>query len=131
MALGSEESFVLVLDDFHLITGQAVNELLIEILRHPPSGLCAWCWARVDPALPLAALRAHGQLLEIRRQELHFTREETQRFLQQSTPQPLSDEAVALLAQKTEGWITGLRLAVLNLREAPNFDRVHCRRPGQ
>lgn len=122
-ALGSEQSFVLVLDDFYLITGQAVNELLIEILRHPPRTMRLVVATRVDPALPLASLRARGQLLEIRRQELRFTREETQRYLQQSMPQTLSDEAVALLAQKTEGWITGLRLAVLNLREAPDFDQ--------
>jgi LuxR family maltose regulon positive regulatory protein len=122
-ALGSEESFVLVLDDFYRITGQAVNELLIEILRHPPRTMRLVLATRVDPALPLAGLRARGQLLEIRRQELRFTREETECYLQQSTPQPLSEEAVALLEEMTEGWITGLRLAVLNLRETPDSDQ--------
>ncbi len=86
---------------------------------------------RVDPALPLASLRAHGQLLEIRRHELRFSREETKLYLQQAALQPLSDEAVAWLAQKTEGWITGLHLAVLNLRDAPELRAVRRRRPGQ
>lgn len=117
-ALASEGSLVLVLDDFHLIAGQAIDELMVEILRHPPSTLRLVIATRSDPALPLANLRARGQLQELRRHDLCFDAEETTLYLRQMAGQAASDEMVALLTQKTEGWIAGLHLAVLNLRAA-------------
>ncbi len=116
--LGAEKHFVLVLDDYHLITGQAINELLIALLRHPPQAMHLVLATRSDPALPLANLRARGQLLEIRRYDLRFTEEETERFLNQTTTVPVGPQVAALLAGKMEGWVTGLHLVVLNLRQA-------------
>lgn len=121
-ALSEARRFVLVLDDYHLVTGQAVNELLLEILRHPPQTMRLVLVTRSDPALPLAKLRARGQVLEIRRHNLLFTLEETQAFFDRAIEEPVSQEVVAFLAEKMEGWITGLHLAALNLRQASNPD---------
>lgn len=115
--LASEQSFVLVLDDYHVITGQEVNALLIELLRHPSQTMCLVIATRSDPALPLAKLRARGQLIEIRRSDLRFSVAETREYLQRATEQPVTDAVAATLTEKTEGWITGLHLAVLKLRQ--------------
>ena len=114
--LANHKRLVLVLDDYHAITGQAVNALLIELLRHPPQTLRLVLATRSDPALPLANLRARGNVTEIRRHDLRFSGEETKEYLERATSLPVSPEAAASLADKTEGWITGLHLAVLNLR---------------
>lgn len=71
-ALAAHKGFVLALDDYHLLSGQAVNNLLAELLRHPPRSL-RLILAVSDPALPLSSLRAHCQLVEICRQDLRFT----------------------------------------------------------
>lgn len=115
-ALAGGQGFVLVLDDYHLLAGQAVNRLLVELLRHPPRPLHLMLAARSDPALPLAGLRARGQMVEIRRQDLRFTLQEAEEYLRSTVQRPLSDVDMALLLEKTEGWITGLHLAGLNLR---------------
>ena len=114
--LATDKSFVLVLDDYHLIAGQEVNSLLIEILRHPPQTMRLVLATRSDPALPLANLRARGKVTEIRWHDLRFSREETAEYLERATNQPISRDSATSLADKTEGWITGLHLAVLNLR---------------
>ena len=120
--LASEKSFVLVLDDYHLIAGQEVNTLLIELLRHPSQTMRLVLATRSAPALPLANLRARGKMIEIRRHDLRFSAEETKEYLERATSQPISNDVVTSLADKTEGWITGLHLAVLNLRAAVDLE---------
>lgn len=114
--LANNQRFVLVLDDYQVISGQEVNNLLIDLLRHPSQTMRLVISTRSDPALPLNKLRAGGLLTELRRHDLRFSTEETREYLQRSTKQPVSDAVAAALADKTEGWITGLHLAVLNLR---------------
>lgn len=115
-SLAPGEHIVLVLDDYHLIRGQAINDLLVELLRRPLPALRLVIATRSDPALPLANMRARGQVLDIRRQDLRFTSEETWAYLQQALPSPISEEAATSLAEATEGWIAGLHLVALTLR---------------
>jgi LuxR family maltose regulon positive regulatory protein len=117
--LAGGQRFVLVLDDYHLLHSQAVDALLMALLRHPPAGLRLVLASRSDPALPLPTMRARQQMLEIRLQDLRFTGEETTAFLRQALSAPVSAELVAALEQRTEGWIAGLHLASLYLRHAP------------
>jgi LuxR family maltose regulon positive regulatory protein len=119
-ALAAGWGFVLALDDYHLLAGQAVNRLLAELLRHPPRPLHLMLATRSDPALPLAGLRARGQMVEIRRHELRFTLQEAEEYLHSTVQRPISDADVMVLLEKTEGWITGLHLAGLNLRTLPD-----------
>jgi len=123
-ALADGGRLVIVLDDYHLIQGQTVNELLIELLRFPPRCIQLVLVTRSDPALPIASMRARGQVVEIRRQNLRFSSEETKAFLQQATQKVVSDEVVATLMAKTEGWITGLHLVVLSQKYTDSLEIV-------
>ena len=71
--------------------------------------------SRTDPALPLGALRAHGQLLELRVDELRFTPAEANEFLNDRLELDLAAADVELLVARTEGWPAGLYLAALSL----------------
>ncbi len=121
-ALAAQKGFVLALDDYHLLSGQAVNGLLAELLRHPPRAMHLALATRSDPALPLTSLRARSQVVEIRRQDLRFTLDEVREYIQQALQQAIDEDIVAVLHDKTEGWVTGLVLAILSSRHAPDSD---------
>jgi LuxR family transcriptional regulator, maltose regulon positive regulatory protein len=108
--------FVLVLDDYHLIDAQPVDGALTFLLEHLPTQMHLVITTREDPRLPLARLRARGQLTELRASDLRFTAAEAAGFLQ-SMGLNLSAEDVAALESRTEGWIAGLQLAALALQE--------------
>ncbi len=111
-----EDDFVLVLDDYHVISEPAIHLFLSELLHYPPANLRMVVASRVDPPLPLASMRAHNQLSEIRTRELRFTSDEAAAYLAQELEQPLDTTLVANLLDSTEGWITGLHLATILLR---------------
>ena len=112
------QDFILVLDDYHLITGAAVPDLFGEFERHWPQPMHLVLLSRHMPALSLASLRAKGQLTEIRARDLRFTPDEAAAYLEQALRTPLSQPAIELLERRTEGWIAGLQLASLSLRDA-------------
>ena len=124
LLLANGGRLVVVLDDYHLLQGQAVNELLSDVLRYPPRCLQLVLVTRSDPALPIASMRARGQVAEIRRQDLRFSSGETREFLQQATQKVVSDEVAATLMEKTEGWITGLHLVVLSQKYSDSLEIV-------
>ena len=107
---------VLVLDDYHLIDAQPVHVSLGFLLEHLPPGLHLVLASRADPPLPLARLRAGGQLAELRAADLLFTAEEAAALLRESAGADLPATAVAALTARTEGWVAGLQLAALSLR---------------
>ena len=98
-----------------MIGSPQVHESLAFLLEHRPAGICVVLASRSDPPLPLARLRARGQLTEIREAELRFTPAEAAELLQQAAS-ALPDASVAALAARTEGWAAGLQLAALSLR---------------
>lgn len=108
--------FILVLDDYSAIQGEAVSELLNGLIQHWPPAVHLVLIARRNPPLPLARLRAAGQISEIRSRDLRFTVEESAAYLGKSLPMALTPATLAALEQQTEGWIAGLQLAVLALR---------------
>lgn len=116
-----DSHLVLVLDDYSVITNDAVHHFVREVMRHPHPRLHLVLTARHDPPLPLNEWRASGQLLEVRGGELRFSVSETARFLELALSVPVDAAAVAVLNQKTEGWIAGLRLAVLSLSHGGTF----------
>ncbi|MGF1612841.1 MAG: response regulator [Gammaproteobacteria bacterium] len=112
-----ERPIVLVLDDYHRIRNTAVHDLVAKLLRYPPRSLRLVLTTRQDPPLPIAELRARGQLTEIRQGDLRFSPLETARFLAKASPNQVVDEAVAeAWTEKTEGWAVGLRLLALATR---------------
>ena len=113
----SSADFGLVLDDYHLIQAQPVHQAVAFLLDHPPPRLHLMITSRTEPPLPLARLRAHGQLVELNGPELRFTTAEAATFLNQVMGLGLSAPDIATLAARTEGWITGLQLAALSLQD--------------
>ena len=110
------EEVVLVLDDYHLIQAPAVHASVEFLLEHLPSSLRLVLASRADPPLPLARLRARGQLTELREADLRFSSEETATLLRAAVGPDLPEAAVAALGNRTEGWAAGLQLAALSLR---------------
>ncbi len=115
-------NFVLVLDDYHVIDAQpvdastSVDDALAFLLEHLPPRMHLVIATREDPHLPLARLRARGQLTELRAADLRFTPAEAAEFLNQVMGLNLSAENVAALETRTEGWIAGLQLAAISMR---------------
>ncbi len=112
----AEDKAVLVLDDYHLIDSQPVHEAVLFLLEHLPPGLRLVLASRSDPPLPLARLRACGQLAELRAAELRFTADEAAALLREAIGADLPGATVAALTARTEGWAAGLQLAGLSLR---------------
>lgn len=107
---------VLVLDDYHVIGPTPVDEALTFLLEHLPPQMHLVIVTREDPDLPLARLRARGQLAELRATDLRFTPLEAAEFLNQVMGLNLSAEEIALLETRTEGWIAGLQLAAIAMQ---------------
>jgi LuxR family maltose regulon positive regulatory protein len=119
LAASDAGAFLLVLDDFHLIEDRTVHEVLTFLLDHlppPPRGMHLVLAGRADPPWPLARLRARGEVTEIRTDDLRFTTEEALTFLNHVSALGLSPEDVAMLRERTEGWIAGLQMAALAMQ---------------
>ncbi|HEX8508840.1 MAG TPA: AAA family ATPase, partial [Propionibacteriaceae bacterium] len=121
-ALGEE--WVLVLDDYHAITASEVHEAVAFLLDHLPDHLHLVMATRSDPPLPLARLRSRRQLIEVRAVDLRFTPVEAREFLTQAMGLDLTTTDVDALEERTEGWIAGLQLAALSLRDIRGRDDV-------
>ncbi|MGB5709623.1 MAG: LuxR C-terminal-related transcriptional regulator [Waterburya sp.] len=108
-----EKPFILVLDDYQLVTNPEVHELLGQLLKYLPNNLHLVIISRHDPPLPLSKLRGKGQLKEVRLKELEFTALETQQFFQQLIGLTISNSALTNLQEQMEGWAGGLHLLSL------------------
>jgi LuxR family maltose regulon positive regulatory protein len=117
---GSDREVLLVLDDYHTISSGLVHESLMFLLDHLPVNLHLAIASRSDPPFPLARLRARGQLAEYHLVDLRFTPEEATEFLNRSLHLDLSAADIASLVSRTEGWVAGLQMAALTLRDRQN-----------
>jgi LuxR family maltose regulon positive regulatory protein len=118
MAVSSE--LVLVLDDYHLVTNPEVDEGLAYLVDHLPRTLELVLASRTEPPLPLARMRAGGDLVEIDAEKLSFSEEEADLLLNDLNGLGLDHQAVMRLRDRTEGWAAGLYLAALTLRGRPD-----------
>ncbi len=109
------QKLILVLDDYHVIETPAIHQALTFLLERLPHQLHLVITSRANPPLPLARLRGRGELSELRAADLRFTAAEAGAFLQGFSHYVLSPDDLALLAERTEGWIVGLQLAALSL----------------
>jgi LuxR family transcriptional regulator, maltose regulon positive regulatory protein len=110
------DRFILILDDYHTLDCQPIDEALTFLIDHLPSHMQLVITTREDPQLPLARLRARGQLIELRAADLRFTPDEAADFLNRVMGLNLSAEDIAALENRTEGWIAGLQLAALSMQ---------------
>ncbi len=116
------EHFILVLDDYHVIDAQAVDEALTYLLDYLPPQMHLVITTREDPPLPLARYRVRSQLTELRASDLRFTAAESADFLNQVMGLKLSADDVAKLESRTEGWIAGLQLAAISMQGRTDTD---------
>src|SRR5215213_980234 len=110
------DHFVLVLDDYHRIDAQPVDQTLTFLLDHLPPQMHLVITTRADPQLPLARLRVRDQMTELRAADLRFTPAEVGAFLEEVMGLSLSAAHIAALEVRTEGWIAGLQLAALSMQ---------------
>jgi LuxR family transcriptional regulator, maltose regulon positive regulatory protein len=108
---------LLVLDDYHIISTEAIHQGMAFLLEHLPPHLHLIISTRSDPPLPLARLRVSDRLLELRAADLRFSREEIAVFFARQAGTALSAEEIALLEERTAGWAAGLQLVALLLRD--------------
>jgi LuxR family maltose regulon positive regulatory protein len=113
---GIEQSFILALDDFHFIKNEAVLDMMRFLLSHPPRAMHLVLIGRHDPALPISSLRSKSLVTEIRTRDLRFDLRQTEDYLTQLLGITVDPSTATALMKKTEGWVTGLRLAVLSMR---------------
>ncbi len=110
------DDIVLVLDDFHVVDAKPVDQALTFLLENLPPRLHLVITTREDPQLPLARLRARGQMTELRAAHLRFTPSEAADFLNAAMGLDLSVADITALEERTEGWIAGLQLAAISMR---------------
>lgn len=118
------ENLVLVLDDYHHITQPSIHDAMAYLIDRLPPGLHLVFISRADPPLPLGRWRVRGQLNEIRADELRFNEAEAAQFLNQIMGLSLRPEDIRALEARTEGWVAGLQLAALSLKQAANPGEV-------
>jgi len=114
------KDIVLVLDDYQFISSQEVHDGMIFLLENCPNTFHLVIISRSDPPLPLARLRAHGQLFEFRATDLRFTESEATQFLNDIMDLHLDARSIAMLEKRTEGWIAGLQMAALSMQNREN-----------
>src|SRR5947209_929565 len=115
------QDLVLVLDDYHVIDAHDIHTGTVFLLDHLPPQMHLVIGSRADPPLPLARLRARGELVEIRAADLRFTPEEAAAYLNDVMGLGLAADQLGILEGRTEGWIAALQLAALSMQGRDNI----------
>ena len=126
-ALDDQGPVTLILDDFHELTDGPARDSVAWLVAHAPRNLQLVVSTRKEPDLPLATLRAHGDLHELRAEDLRFNVQEAGQFLNESQGLNLSSDDVSQLVERTDGWPAGLYLAALALRRSNDRHRAVAR----
>ena len=111
-----DADFTVVLDDYHVIDAAPIHSGLTFLLDHLPRRMHVVVASRSEPPLPLARMRARGELTELRAANLRFTLDEASTFLTQVMELDISPDETTTLERRTEGWIAGLKLAALSMK---------------
>jgi LuxR family maltose regulon positive regulatory protein len=119
-----EEEMILVLDDYHKIHEEKIHQLLDEWLRFPPPAAHLSIITRRDPPLKIKTMKLKGRITEIRMEKLSFTRDEIVELFKRELDMDLTQKAVQILYEKTEGWVIALRLASMIIDNAEDIKRV-------
>jgi len=120
LLVDSTQHFVLILDDYQVITEPQINTTLAHLVEHLPPQLRIILATRADPPLLLPQLRARRQVLEVRTDQLRCTVEEARTFFQKVIGTELPAETIQEVTTRTEGWLVGLYLLGLSLSEHAN-----------
>ncbi|MBC8145404.1 MAG: hypothetical protein H7X80_07450 [bacterium] len=118
-----EHDMLFVLDDYHVLTNDAVHQILLFLLEHAPAHIHVAVGTRMDLPIPISRFRVRGQLLEMRAPDLRFSIDESSRFLVDAMHLSLSETQLAALYRRTEGWVAGLQMAGISLQGRSDTDR--------
>ncbi len=118
----SEKHVSLMLDDYHLITAEPVHQVVQLIIERQPQTMHTVLLTREDPPFPLPRMRARSQITEVRERDLRLTLPEAETFLTEAMDLDLSAEDVGKLKERTEGWVAGIQLAALALKDTVDAD---------
>ncbi len=119
-----QKDFTLVLDDYHLIESEIIHASMGYFLNHLPKNMHVIIATRAEVPLPIARLRARGQMVEIRAGDLRFNLDESHQFLDEVMHLKITREDTALIDRRIEGWIVGLQMAGLSLQDREDLPRV-------
>lgn len=111
------ENYLLILDDYHFIDEPYIHDTLLQFIEQMPPNIHIIIATRVDPPLPLARLRAHGLMTEIRIADLRFTQTEIAELVARRLTIELSEADLTALETVTEGWVAGLQLVLLSMQD--------------
>jgi LuxR family maltose regulon positive regulatory protein len=120
--VGLDSSFLLILDDYHVIRTPELHQALDHFVEYQPPGCHLVLTTREDPPLSLPRLRVRGEMIELRARDLRFSEEEACEYLQDLMGLALSSDGIETLETRTEGWAAGLQLAALALQNMPDQD---------
>ncbi|TDS90668.1 LuxR family maltose regulon positive regulatory protein [Rahnella sp. BIGb0236] len=109
---------LLVIDDYHLISNDAIHEGMRFFLRHQPENLSLVVLSRTLPPLGIANMRVRDQLLELNASHLAFTHPETQQFFDNRLKDPIDQADSGRLCDEVAGWATALQLIALSARQS-------------
>tara|TARA_R110000787_G_scaffold201880_11_gene312662 strand:- start:2112 stop:4931 length:2820 start_codon:yes stop_codon:yes gene_type:complete len=126
-----DATLTLVLDDYDRVTASGIHDLMSFLLLHAPGNLRIVIAARAEPPLPLAYLRAHDDLVEINDAHLRFNLEDARRFFGEVGALKLDAGQSRALHEATEGWVAGMQLAAISLRDRADTHRVIDALPGR
>ena len=119
-----DQDFFLVLDDFHHIKDKSIHHFVSNLLRNPPPSMHLVVICRRYPLMPLATFRSQDKLLELGTKDLCFTEEETRLYLENFFGVEINEATAKVWTEKTEGWITALRLGAIGLGTSDNVNNL-------
>lgn len=120
--LSKIDDVLIILDDFYHIKDEFLNTTIDYLIKYSSSNVHYVLLTREDPFLYLGELRAEGKILEIGQESLKFTSKEVYSFLQNTLKLDLSDSEINAISQKSEGWIAGIQLMALAIKNKSNID---------
>lgn len=118
----ADEPVALVLDDYHVIVEQAVHDGLAYMIDYLPPHVCVAVASRAELPFPASKWSARGERVDVAAMQLLFTEEEAERFYRNVAKLPLDRTRIGKLVDTTEGWIAGLQLVSIVLKQHRSID---------
>lgn len=111
------EKVIIIWDDFHTVTNENILLQVSYFLERLPSSVHICLASRTYPKIPLSRMRVHDDVAELKMEDLQFNKREITDFFKYCTNLSISQHDMTTILQKTEGWITGVRLIALSIND--------------
>lgn len=112
----------LFLDDYHVIQNEAVHDVMNWLIKNCTHKLKFVIASRTQLPFRLSKLRLAQRIHEMQAEDLNLHLDEAGDFIRTIAGRELAASQITLLYERTEGWIAGLLLASLALKEIRNVD---------